>query len=220
MKTNYWEKFEEGCFYHIYNRGINGENLFVTDENKHFFLLRWKDLILPYFDIAAYCLMSNHFHFLARVKPCTEAIKEIITRELTRKSQKFLQNEISYNDFLEDQYKRLFTSYALSFNNQQNRTGSLFQKRFKRVTVKSEFRFWYLLAYIHHNPIHHRFCVNYEDWTYSSYTAFLSNLPTSVIRDEVLTKLDENDREKAIQLFLEHHQEFKIDEDFGSFHLE
>ncbi len=220
MKTNYWQKFEASSFYHIYNRGINGENLFVSYENNKFFLQKWKELILPYFDIAAYCLIPNHFHFLARVKPYDGMIEKTISREYTMKAQKFLQNEISYNDFLEDQFKRLFTSYVLAFNKQQGRTGSLFQKRFKRIIVKDDLKFWYLLAYIHHNPIHHNFCANYENWKFSSYRAFLSNSPSSIIRDELLDQLEENNREQAIQLFLEHHQDFKMDKDMGDIQLD
>jgi len=211
MRTNYWEKFEEHCFYHIYNRGINSETIFLSEENHQFFLLKWAKFINPYFDLAAYCLMPNHFHFLVRLKPVTDGINAIIRREGTVKSFKFLEGEISFNDFLEDQFKRLFTSYALAFNKQQERTGSLFQKRFKRVLVKDDFKLWYLLAYIHHNPIQHKFCEKYEDWKYSSFQAFLSHSPTSVIRQEVLSWFDSNDIEKAKKLFLEYHREFLTD---------
>ena len=186
MKFNYWQKFEENCFYHIYNRSINKDTIFRTDENMRFFLKRWKELISPYLDVAAFCLMPSHFHFLARVKTLTDQTKAAIKKEGTVRAIKFGTGEISYNDFIEDQFKRLFQSYALAFNKQQDRTGSLLQKRFKRVCVSNEYKLWHLLAYIHHNPIHHYYRSRYEDWSFSSYNSYLSVNQTLIIRDEVL----------------------------------
>jgi REP element-mobilizing transposase RayT len=143
-----------------------------------FFLKRWKALLSPYLDVAAFCLMPNHFHFLARMKPLTEEIKATVKKEGTVQAEKFLKGQVSQNDFLEDQFKRLFQSYALSFNKQHKRTGSLLQKRFKRVGVNSEFKLWHLLAYIHHNPIHHHFRSRYEAWVSSSYNTYLSESPS------------------------------------------
>ena len=54
MKINYWEKFEERTFYHIYNRGNNSENLFLSGKNYHFFLRKWRRRINPYFNVYAY----------------------------------------------------------------------------------------------------------------------------------------------------------------------
>jgi REP element-mobilizing transposase RayT len=240
MKLDYWQKLEENCFYHIYNRGINKEIIFKTDENMKFFLKRWKELIEPYLDVAAFCLMPNHFHFLARVKTINEEVKAAIKKEITVRSEKFREGQISYNDFLEDQFKRLFQSYALAFNKQQNRTGSLLQKRFKRISVNDEYKRWHLLAYIHHNPIHHRFQTNYKDWVFSSYNTYLSESPTLIIREEVLAwfdlwheaprllnleglvNVDEGKRRKAtIERFVKYHKEFKSNfKEMGNYYLD
>ncbi|MBK8428277.1 MAG: hypothetical protein IPL27_20980 [Lewinellaceae bacterium] len=141
MKFNYWQKFEDNCFYHIYNRGINKETIFKTDENMKFFLKRWKEMIGPYLDVAAFCLMPNHFHFLARVKTLTDEINAAIKKEGTVRAEKFGEGLIDYNDFLEDQFKRLFQSYALAFNKQQERTGSLLQKGSKGLVSTMNINF-------------------------------------------------------------------------------
>lgn len=222
MRFDYWRKLEPGYFYHIYNRGINKENIFKTDENMRFFLRRWTKLISPYLDVAAYCLMPNHFHFLARVKPLTDETYAFVKKEGTVRAAKFLAGEVSHNDFLEDQFKRLFQSYALAVNKQYQRTGSLLQKRFKRVLVRNRYKLWHLLAYIHHNPIHHRFRSRYGDWAFSSYNAYLSENPTMLIREEVLEWFGlrslnleglgnvAEDRKAALYSFLKYHEEFHL----------
>jgi len=209
-KINYWEKFEAGIFYHVYNRGINGENIFRSDENYAFFLRKWKLLIHPFFKTAAYCLMPNHFHFLVSPHSPTKAMETLIATQQTSKSQQYLKGSIGYNDFLEDQFKRLFSSYVLAFNKQHNRKGSLLQKRFKRVSMKTEYQLWHTLAYIHRNPMHHYFTEDYMDWKFSSYSAYLSDPPTALCRTEVL-KWFGNSKKEQLKMFLELHNEYKED---------
>lgn len=55
-------------FYHIYNCGINGENLFRVKENYEQFLGFLDKYILPVSELFAWVLMPNHFHLLVRVK--------------------------------------------------------------------------------------------------------------------------------------------------------
>lgn len=116
MKTNYWEKFEETCFYHVYNRSINRERLLKTEDNYNFFYRKTLQYLTPYFDIAGYCLLPNHFHFLLRVNPIDNDILLALEKEKTAKACQYLNKEIPYHRFLEDQFKRLFSSYALAFN--------------------------------------------------------------------------------------------------------
>lgn len=152
MRIDYWAKFEEHSCYHIYNRGINGENLFVQEKNYYFFLNQWKKYLSPYFDVFAYCLMPNHFHFLVRVRP--------------------------------------------------------------------RFKLWYLVTYIHHNPIHHRFCRNYSQWSYSSYNTYFSNDDTLLVRKEVLNDFDETNLINGRKLFRDYHEKFRLDQQMSGYHLE
>ena len=46
MKANI-ESLKADTFYHIYNRGINGENLFKEDANYTFFLKKYSKYICP-----------------------------------------------------------------------------------------------------------------------------------------------------------------------------
>src|SRR5699024_1758495 len=117
----YHDHLEPGHFYHIYNHAIGSENLFRENKNYSFFLNKWEKYLLSYSDVWAYCLMPNHFHFLLEIKDKT-----------------FFPKRINENRFLENQFKRLFSSYTLSFNKVYERRGSLFQKSFKRVKIDSE----------------------------------------------------------------------------------
>ena len=57
-----------GQFYHIYNCGINGMNLFRENDNYERFLELMDKYILPVAEIFAWVLMRNHFHLLIRIK--------------------------------------------------------------------------------------------------------------------------------------------------------
>ena len=210
MKTNYWQKFEEGTWYHVYNRGINSCNIFHLEKNYQYFLGKFEKYLSPYFSVGAYCLMPNHFHFLIKVKPVNDKILASIDQERTNKAKSYLDGKIDYNVFLESQMKRLFSSYSLSFNKQEDRTGSLFQKRFKRLKVLNEPRLMYVLGYIHHNPIHHRFCKHYNEWRHSSYNDFLTNKPGLIDSPEVLSWFWENNSMTALNRFVEYHKYFQI----------
>jgi hypothetical protein len=55
-------------YYHIYNRGINGEDVFIEERNYNLFLRLYEKHLAPVTDLFAYCLLKNHFHVSLRVK--------------------------------------------------------------------------------------------------------------------------------------------------------
>jgi hypothetical protein len=59
---------EYGKFYHIYNRGINGEDLFRSNENYEYFLHLYEKYMEVVVDTYAWCLLGNHFHLLVHIK--------------------------------------------------------------------------------------------------------------------------------------------------------
>lgn len=59
---------EPDKFYHIYNRGVNGNVIFKTESNYHFFLKKISENLLTVYDIYAYTLLPNHFHLLVKIK--------------------------------------------------------------------------------------------------------------------------------------------------------
>jgi putative transposase len=163
MSSKYHDIFEPDNFYHIYNRSINKEKIFSTERHCKYFLSQWKKYFSKHLDVFTYCLLPDHYHFFVRVK------------------------EDSDNSILEDLFKRFLSSYSLAFNKENKRTGSLFQKRFKRKKVDNEVYFTRTIHYIHNNPIHHDYVKNYDEWKFSSYSSILSERPTLICRNEVLS---------------------------------
>lgn len=217
-QIDYWAKFEENSEYHIYNRSINKEKIFDTDSYCELFLKKCKLFILPYFEIHAFCLIPNHFHLLVKVKPQSDEIIEKIKYQGLKASSQFLKGEITYSDFLVVQFSRVFQAFATIYNQEEDRNGSLFQKRFKRILIKDEFKWRHILAYIHHNPIHHKYCDSYDNWRFSSYLVFLSNSPTLIARSKVLKRFDEN-LETAKSEFVKFHKNFKLEKELQDLYL-
>ena len=154
------EVLQKDCYYHVYNRGINGANIFENDANKLYFLKQLAKYSANKISIFAYCLMNNHFHLVVR---------------LNAEEREVIQA-----------FSNLFNSYAKAFNKQFNRTGSLFEKHFKRIKLKDETYLKQLIVYVHLNPKHH-FDLDFKNFSFSSYRAFLSDKESKIERDEVLT---------------------------------
>lgn len=153
------EILEKDNFYHIYNKGINGTNIFETNENKIFFLNQFSKYLIDKISIFAYCLMDNHFHFIIRL----DDDEKIVTQA----------------------FSNFFNSYAKAFNKQNNRTGSLFEKHFKRIKSENEEYLRNLILYVHLNPKHH-LDLDFTKFKYSSYQSYLTDKETKLERDEVI----------------------------------
>jgi REP element-mobilizing transposase RayT len=145
---------EPGAVYHIFNRGNNKENIFKVEENYRYFLNRASFFLTPYYDIYAYCLMPNHFHFLLRVKE---------TSELKVPEPRLPAQALS----------NLFNSYTKSYNKYYTRTGSLFQEHFHRERVATEEYFRNIFIYIQNNPVHHGFVTDAKDYQWSSWNEYM-----------------------------------------------
>ena len=163
------ERFQYGQYYHIYNRGNNGETLFREQRNYLYFLKLYAKYIEPIAETYAYCLLSNHFHDLVRIEDC--------------QSSKDWQ---SYPSRVSLAFSNLFSTYTKAFNKAFQRTGSLFEKPFKRKLVEDDSYFTRLVVYIHRNPQKHGFIDDFRDWPYSSYKTILSDKPTHLQRLTVL----------------------------------
>lgn len=118
--------FIQGGFYHIYNRGIRKQDIFIEKKDYQ----RYLDRMIEYKDrhhvsILAYCLMPNHVHLLIRQNGPEPA-------------SQFIQ--------------RLHTAYTMYFNKKYNLVGHPFQSRFKAKIITKDEYLMHLSRYIHLNP--------------------------------------------------------------------
>jgi len=166
---------EPGKFYHIFNRGINGCDLFREQDNYYHFLRLYEKYLNPVAETYAWCLMRNHFHLLIQVRE----VKQISPENNTSR------NPVSQS------FSNLFNAYTKAVNKRYHRTGSLFEKNFHRVEVSTETYLRNLVVYIHNNPVHHGFCDNLLDYPWSSYGTILSLSHTKLQRPEVIGWFDD-----------------------------
>ncbi len=162
-------RLESGKTYHIFNRGNNRENIFKSEKNYQFFLERFNKYLKDHVDVLAYCLMPNHFHFLVRIKEY---------QDTTVNPYSLTKVEKAFRDF--------FISYAKAINKMYDRTGSLFQYKFKRKEVLDEDYFSWLVYYIHANPIKSGLAKEFSQWNYSSYNAILRSEDELVNTEELI----------------------------------
>ena len=167
---------EPGKFYHLYNHANGSENLFRSQENYRYFLSRYKHFIDPIADTYSYCLMPNHIHFLVQLK------NEVALEATFGKFETFQKLEAK----LSKQFANLFSSYTQAYNKMYSRRGSLFIPNFKRSEITDDTYLTTVIVYIHRNPVHHGFTIDWTKWRWSSYQTILSEKPTSLKREEVL----------------------------------
>jgi len=185
-------------YYHIYNRGTNGENIFIQERNYEYFLKLYEKHVSPIADTFAYCMLRNHFHIAVRIKSEDEILKTLRVSSMN-------QNRVKQSDsadqgkgqskkplgsllpnYASRRFSNFFNAYAKSINIAYARTGSLFEHPFGRVPITDDRQFWTVIAYIHQNPQKHKFVRDFRDWKYSSYGVILSAKHTIVKRDKVL----------------------------------
>lgn len=162
MSNKYNIPFEEGEFFHVYNKAIGKEKLFITNENYRYFLQQLKIYLLNSAEIYAYCLIPNHFHLLIKVMANSDS------------------------KMVSEQFRKFLISYAKSFNKEHNRSGGLFEKHLKRIKIRSQEQLLWITYYIHRNPIHHHITSDFNSYEWSSFNTFFSDKETDIMRYEAL----------------------------------
>lgn len=131
--------------YHIMLRGIDGRNIFMTDNDKSRFMeILLKGKLVSGFQLLGYCLMDNHVHIL---------IKE--------------------GEDIGTCMKRMTVSYAIWHNKIHGRTGHLFQNRYRSEVVDNEIYLKTVLRYIHRNPVKANIVMVPSEYKWSSYNDYI-----------------------------------------------
>jgi putative transposase len=94
----------------------------------------------------AWCILPNHYHAMV----------------LTRKLRELL-----------DAIGRLHGRTAFEWNGEDNERGRKVWFNCAETGMKSDRHFWATFNYVHHNPVHHGYVRQWQDWPFSSGAAFL-----------------------------------------------
>jgi putative transposase len=150
----------EGAFYHVTARGNERKKIFLSRRDYEKFLSYLKDALDKYgVRLHGYALMGNHYHLILETP---------------------LANLSSFMHTVNSGY----TTY---FNIKRNRSGHLFQGRYKAILVEKESYLLELSRYVHLNPVRAKLTEKPEDYPWSSYRAYISPEETTIVsRDLIL----------------------------------
>lgn len=149
-------QFEKGKIYHIYNRGVEKRDIFLSDGDRWRFL---QGLYLFNDENGTANLLYRleqqkgkmHFgilrEYMSRHNADRKPLVRIVADCLKPNHYHLLLQEIQENGISRFMQK-LGTGYTGFFNKKHERVGSLFQGTFKAVEVKSDEQLMYLFAYI------------------------------------------------------------------------
>ena len=76
---------------------------------------------------------------------------------------------------LEQVFRRIGASFVYWYNGKYERTGHLFQDRYKSEAVEDDSYFLTALRYIHLNPVKAGICTEPSEYPYSSYSNYFEN---------------------------------------------
>jgi putative transposase len=163
-------QYEPDAMYHVYNRGVNKQNIFEDERDYSVFLSFLKYALTPdseldkhaaidkdiisiasrfnlrrerfseRIELVSFCLMPNHFHL-----QLYQYDKEAITGLM----------------------RSIATGYAIYFNKRYDRVGSLFQGKYKASRINSDSYWTHISRYIHLNPLDIK--KDYKFYPYSSF---------------------------------------------------
>lgn len=117
------EPFESECWYHIFNHARGSDNIFEAKIDYQIFLNLIEKYILPVANVYAYCLMSNHFHFLVQNK--NVEVPESFSNGAEA-------------DFISHQWGNVQNTYTKKKNYRTGKRGGLFCQSINRNLINSE----------------------------------------------------------------------------------
>lgn len=163
-------------FYHVLSRGNEKREIF-RDEKDYLKFLDVIGMMVGRFklEVHGYVLMKNHYHLLIHTKEAN------------------LSRAIQW----------LGVSYSVWFNRRHQRSGHLFQGRFKSFLIENDRYFTAMCLYIHGNPLRAGVVKRLWDYRWSSFQAYADRrYQVSWLTTDLVLGMYGRDRKR----FLEAHQ--------------
>ena len=157
--------------HHVILRGNNRSAIFNKDEDRRFFIMCLKEAKEKTGSkIYSYCLMTNHVHFI--IVPLKE-------------------------DALGDMMQSLGRKYVQYINRNYNRTGTLWEGRFKSGLISNDSYLLVCSVYIESNPVRSKMVKNPGDYPWSSYCRKAEGENNLIVDiDPLYEDLGKTDRER------------------------
>ncbi|MFC1671271.1 transposase [Spirochaetota bacterium] len=177
--------------YHVYSRCHNLKNLMLQSIFKDILIEIMKMTLRKYeFELIAYAILDNHFHFIIRTVKGGESISRIM---------QFIKSK-----------------YAQKYNRKMNRKGAFWNERFKDKIVEyqedPEFYLRQLLWYLGYNPVRKSIVKDPRDYKYGSINYYLDEKYESKVKithHEYFLNLGDTFRERMLA-FIEYEKLHKI----------
>ena len=150
----------EGAFYHVTARGNERKKIFISKADYEKFLANLKEAAARFSVVVhSYVLMGNHYHLIVETP----------------------------NANLSSFMHMVQSGYTTYFNRKRDRSGHLFQGRFKSILVDKDAYLLELSRYIHLNPVRAHMTDTPGAYPFSSYPAFINpRKETFIFRDLIL----------------------------------
>lgn len=177
-------------YYHVYARGASKEDIFLDEDDFYYFqhlLFRYlshQEVInssrTPYeklynkVELLSFAQMKNHFHLLLY------QIEQGAMRRLMH---------------------GVMTAYVIYFNKKYDKTGSLFENRYKASKIDNDGYLEHITRYIHLNPS------NWRNYPYSTISNYVDSKAQDWVKPERILTLFRN--EKDYLRFVADYQESK-----------
>ena len=160
----------EGALYHVTARGNERGKIFFTKKDYQKFKEYLADGESKYgFFLHAYVLMTTHYHLIIETPDGNLG-----------KIMHFLNG-----------------SYTTYINIKRKRSGHLFQGRYKAILVDKDSYLLELSRYLHLNPVRARMVEKPEDYPYSSYSSYISEMKEEIVTRNMILTMLAGKREKA-----------------------
>jgi len=154
-----------GAFYHVTSRGNERKAIFRSLRDRERFLSYLESATERYGAVIhIYCLMDTHYHLLLETP----------------------------SGNLSTIMQHINGAYTTYFNRKRERSGHLFQGRYKAILVEADEYALELSSYVHLNPVRAGIVKSPEDYAWSSFRYYISNAkaPKWIKRDLILSYFD------------------------------
>ena len=186
---------EKPAIYHCISRVVDRRFVFGDAEREHFRMFMRMQENFSGCRVLSYCVMSNHFHVLLEIPPMpeggisdeellkrlsaiySEAVVAAVAKELTDAAGSGSEAQVAeiharytyrmHN--LSEFMKALLIRFTRWFNRRHERSGTLWEERFKSVLVESGVAARPMAAYIDLNPVRAGIVADPADYRWSSY---------------------------------------------------